>query len=173
MSKIKFKIGTIEDIDMLSHLSGATFTESFGADNTEQNMTSYINEYFNPLVLKHELEDTNNLYCIVYFEDKPAGYFKLRFNAYFEELEDYLPIEIVRLYFLKEYHRLGLGKRSIEYIINLSKKNQYNLLWLAVWEHNFNAITFYEKMRFIKFSSKPFILGNDKQTDICYKLMLN
>lgn len=42
--------------------------------------------------------------------------------------------------------------------------------WLGVWERNFPAIAFYERMGFVRAGEHVFMLGDDAQTDyIMYK----
>jgi ribosomal protein S18 acetylase RimI-like enzyme len=173
LSKIKIRAVDSGDLQMLSQIASITFNESFAAFNTPENMCSYINEHFNESALKTDVENDSNLYYLIYTDQQAVGYMKLRFNSSIEGIEDYFSIEIERIYILKNYHKQGLGKRLIQKAIQIAKENNYNLLWLAVWEHNTNAIAFYEHMGFTRFSTKTFVLGNDVQNDICYKLKID
>lgn len=173
MSKIKFRVAKDGDIDLLTELSVRTFSETFSASNTAENMKKYITAHFNYPSFRSELESDNILYFIISHGNVDIGYFKLRLNAYFDSLESYNPVEIARLYILNAYQRKGIGTKCIKYIIDLCLKNGYNLIWLAVWEHNHEAIAFYESMGLIKFAIKPFKLGDDIQNDYCYKMILS
>jgi ribosomal protein S18 acetylase RimI-like enzyme len=45
-------------------------------------------------------------------------------------------------------------------------------VWLGVWEKNLRAISFYEKNGFIAFDQHIFQLGDDRQTDIMMKKLI-
>ena len=60
----------------------------------------------------------------------------------------------------------------IQKTIEIGKENNLYYIWLGVWEHNINAIRFYEKQGFEKFDTHIFKLGNDEQTDNLMKLVL-
>ena len=47
-------------------------------------------------------------------------------------------------------------------------------MWLGVWEHNYRAQKFYQKMGFEDTGYKhPFPIGNTPQTDLWYWKFLN
>ena len=46
-------------------------------------------------------------------------------------------------------------------------------IWLGVWGKNERAIRFYRKWRFTQIGTQPFVLGNDRQTDLILWLPLN
>ncbi|GMS48098.1 hypothetical protein NUITMVRE34_13780 [Enterococcus gallinarum] len=46
-----------------------------------------------------------------------------------------------------------------------AKAKQKTSLWLGVWEHNANALAFYNKMGFRRVGSHSFFMGDDEQTD--------
>jgi ribosomal protein S18 acetylase RimI-like enzyme len=173
MSKIKIKEAGIEDLEDIQHIAIQTFNESFALYNTAENMRMYTARHFSYEVLLAELENDNLKYLTISNRDKIIGYAKLKFNAQHPDLEYASTIEIERFYLLNEVQRQGLGSKFMQYIIQLAKEAGYETLWLAVWEHNQKAILFYEKMGFTSFSTKAFVLGNDIQKDLCYKLLLH
>lgn len=61
-----------------------------------------------------------------------------------------------RLYLLKEFFGLNLGKELFNFNLNLSKENNQQGIWLAVWIENKRAINFYHKMGFQKVGSFDF-----------------
>ena len=73
----------------------------------------------------------------------------------------------------QELHGKQLGKLLLQKAIDISQKQGYQYLWLAVWERNLKAIAFYTKHGFVEFDKHTFLLGNDAQIDIMMKLELN
>lgn len=172
MSKVKINAVGVEDAELIRQLAIQTFSESFAEYNTAENMRLYIQRNFSNEIFKSELENENFLFLVIEYRNTPAGYIKIKFNAKHPEIEYESSIEIERFYILREFQRKGIGRKAMNYIIDLAKAHDYETLWLGVWEHNHNAIAFYETMGFNAFSHQAFIPGNDIQNDICYKLTL-
>lgn len=59
MEAIQIKRITLNDIEQLQQIGRQTFYETFSAENTEENMTNYLNEGFSLEKLTAELNDKN------------------------------------------------------------------------------------------------------------------
>lgn len=81
-------------------------------------------------------------------------------------------LEIERIYVLKEFQGIRVGKILFDKAIEVAKKKNSDYVWLGVWEENPKAIHFYKKNGFLEFDKHIFKLGNDEQTDIMMKLQL-
>jgi len=60
----------------------------------------------------------------------------------------------------------------MQYCLKYAIDTQHDVIWLGVWEHNHNAVHFYKQWGFEIFGAHPFILGDDKQTDVLMKKQL-
>lgn len=68
----------------------------------------------------------------------------------------------------------GIAKQLIDFAENYAKENNYEVIWLGVWEHNIRAKKFYEKNGFKDSGhTHPFPIGNTAQTDNWYWKFLN
>jgi len=172
MKTVTFEIlpVTIKDLKHLKELGEQTFTESYAAMNTEQNMRLYLKENFSESVLSHELEDPAVQHYLAYSGAKPVAYTKLNFGEAQKEIQDKKSIEIERIYVLKEFQRNNIGKYLLEKIVGVAKQQKMDFIWLGVWEKNFDAIKFYKRNGFVEFGKHPFKLGLDEQTDILMRL---
>ena len=74
-------------------------------------------------------------------------------------------LEVERIYIRPAFKRRGLGKYLIDKAIEIARAQGKKLIWLGVWEHNVNAIAFYEKMGFVHTGAHSFFMGDDEQTD--------
>lgn len=74
-------------------------------------------------------------------------------------------LEVERIYIRPAFKRRGLGKYLIDKAIEIARAQGKQLIWLGVWEHNVNAIAFYEKMGFVRTGAHSFFMGEDEQTD--------
>ena len=81
-------------------------------------------------------------------------------------------LEVQRIYVLEDYKNMKIGKSLIDEAKEIANKENLDYIWLGVWEHNINAIRFYEKQGFVKFDTHIFKLGDDEQTDNLMKYTL-
>jgi len=162
----------LEDLPVVKQICEKTFVETFGEENSEDDMKKYLQETFSEEVLKKELEEEDSLYFLAYMEEKPAGYMKLNFREAQTEKGYEDAMEVQRIYVLKEHKGKGIGKRMIEKAAAIGREKSLQYIWLGVWEHNRAAIAFYEKLGFLKFDSHVFVLGEDHQIDHLMKRAL-
>ncbi|OIR00679.1 protease synthase and sporulation negative regulatory protein PAI 1 [mine drainage metagenome] len=163
---------TISDIDELQKIGRQTFSETFSAVNTEENMRKYLDEGFSIEKLATELNDKNSEFYFATLDNNVIGYLKLNFGQSQTELKDDSSLEIERIYVLKEFHGKKIGQILYEKAMQVAKETKVNYVWLGVWEENNRALNFYKKNGFVAFDKHLFKLGNDVQTDIMMKLEL-
>ncbi len=155
-----------ENLAQLQKISMETFADTFGADNTQEDLDKYLQSAYNIKELQSELENSNSSFQFIYYHDALAGYLKTNVGDAQTELQDQNGLEIERIYIKKQFKRLGLGKQLIALASQQAQIKQKNFLWLGVWENNAPAISFYNKQGFTAFSEHLFKLGNDPQRDI-------
>lgn len=118
-------------------------------------------------------QTTITISFLALLDSTPIGYAKLRDVKIPAELKGTRNIELERLYVLKAYHDKKAGAALMQYCITYARQNNYEVMWLGVWEHNSRAINFYSKWGFTVFSAHIFRLGTDEQTDLLMKKALN
>ena len=172
MVKIDIVRVTPDDIEQLQKIGRQTFSETFSAGNTEENMRKYLDEGFSHEKLSDELSDDNAEFYFARIHDNVIGYLKLNAGQSQTELKDEKALEIERIYVLKEFHGKKVGQLLYEKAIHIAKQHNADYVWLGVWEENPRAINFYKKNGFVEFDKHIFKLGDDEQTDIMMKLQL-
>lgn len=155
----------IEDLAALQAIGIETFTDTFAAHNTLEDMKDYLDKAYNPEKLKQELSTEGSTFCLLYCKDEPAGYLKVNIDDALTEEMGADSLEVERIYIRPDFKRKGLGKYLIDKAIEIARVQGKGLIWLGVWEHNVNAIAFYEKMDFTRTGSHSFFMGDDEQTD--------
>jgi len=166
ISVSKAKSGNLE---VLVAISRETFFEAFSADNTTENMNSYMEANLTAETLAVEMANPESLFYLAHDGDEVIGYLKLNIGkAQTEPLGD-TRIEIERIYVKSQYHGKKVGQLLYEKALEVAKERHKTEIWLGVWEHNPKAIRFYEKNGFTPFDTHTFILGNEVQTDILMK----
>jgi ribosomal protein S18 acetylase RimI-like enzyme len=156
----------------LQHIGRLTFSETFAAVNTEENMKKYLDEGFAFSKLKDELNQKNSEFYFAELGNKLIGYSKINVGQAQTEIRDEKALEIERIYVLREFHGKNVGKILLEKAIEQAIERKLDYTWLGVWEENPRAIRFYEKNGFRPFDKHIFTLGDDKQTDVLLKRML-
>ncbi|MCD4557611.1 GNAT family N-acetyltransferase [Schaalia sp. lx-100] len=157
---------SVEDVETIRTISIETFTETFAADNTAEDMERYIAHAFHTEVLKKEVQNPDSQFFLAFLDEELAGYLKI--NVGTAQTEDRGPhcLEIERIYVRKAAKNRGLGKLMVHHACEQARILNLEVVWLGVWEHNKAAQTFYEKLGFQTVGAHTFVLGDDVQKDL-------
>lgn len=173
MENIKVVSVTLKDVEILQKIGRQTFFETFESTNSKENMTKYLDEGFSISKLTEELNNPDSLFYFALERENVIGYLKLNTGNSQTEIQDLKAIEIERIYVSKAFHGKKVGQILYDKALEIAKKMDVKYIWLGVWEENPRAIQFYLKNGFVAFDKHIFKLGDDEQTDIMMKLILN
>ena len=153
------------DVERLQNICKQTFTETFGADNTDDYLEKFFAEAYAPDVLKAELNADASQTYFYNLNGQIAGYLKVNWSN--DQTEPFYPdaFEIQRIYVLKRFQHLHIGGRLMKKALSIAKDLDKSQVWLGVWEQNINAQGFYQHYGFRQVSQHTFSVGNDDQTD--------
>jgi len=163
---VKIRHANREDASLLAELGARTFSETFAADNTDENMSAYLAESFGLSHQMEELTDPASTFLIAEIGGLAGGYAKLHANEALEDVEGNKPVELVRLYVSREWLGRGVGEALMRACIDEARQAQHDVIWLGVWERNGRAQAFYRKWNFRAVGEHVFQLGSDAQRDI-------
>jgi diamine N-acetyltransferase len=163
--KFEIHVAGKEEAYLISDMSRQTFYDSFAAQNSKENMESFLNGQFSHALLMGEVGKAGNIFLLAYLGKGAVGYAKMTESASPAGLGDLPAIEISRIYVIKNVIGKGVGKELMKHCLNLAREKGKKIIWLGVWEHNLQAISFYHKWGFERFSQHIFMLGADPQTD--------
>ncbi|APZ47983.1 N-acetyltransferase [Polaribacter reichenbachii] len=136
---------TFKDAKLLSKLGIDSFLTAHGHSAPKKDIENYLANNLTENNFTSELKDIRNEFYLLYVDNKLAGYSKIVFNKTNINIPAHNVTNLSRLYLLKEYYGLGLGKILFDFNIQLCKENKQSGIWLAVWVENQNAIKFYHK----------------------------
>lgn len=173
MSSIIINKASAEDVEIVQSLGTQTFSETFAEDNTEEAMKKYLEENFNTEKIKSELNNPDSHFYIAWEEDNPVGYLKVNTGNAQTELQDDASLEIERIYVKKSHHGKKVGQLLYDQALETARQLSKSYLWLGVWEENLRALNFYKKNGFVEFDKHIFRLGEEEQTDLMMKKMLD
>ena len=145
---IKIVKASIKDAKLLSRISAASFLPAHGHSSPKEDIEHYLAENFNERNFINELNNNKNQYYLIELKDTIVGYSKIIFNEKCDIINTKNITYMSRLYLLKEYYGVGLGKKLLDFNVNLSKENKQKGIWLKVWVENQKAIKFYKKNGF-------------------------
>lgn len=165
MAEIRVEKVTLDKLDVLQKLSIDTFRETFGYDNTEEELQQFFDDNYTLEQLEKDVTDAESDVRFVLVDGREVGFMKVNWGAAQTEHELENTFEIQRIYILSECQSLGLGKKLFELALDMAKKGGFDWAWLGVWEDNVKAQGFYRKYGFEKFSEHSFEVGDKVDTD--------
>jgi ribosomal protein S18 acetylase RimI-like enzyme len=173
MSKIEINKASILELETIQKISIQTFTDTFAAVNTAENMMNYIRDNFNLEKISSEINNPDSAFYIAIFENETVGYLKINFGNAQTEKQKENTLEIHRIYVLETFHGKKVGQLLLDEAIKIAQETDIDSIWLGVWEENHKALRFYTKNGFVEFDKHIFILGDEVQTDLLIQLEIN
>lgn len=166
MNTIEIRKATVSDLETIQKISIQTFTETFAAVNTPENITDYIKDSLNTEQLSAELNNANSQFYIAYSDIEVVGYLKINFGDAQTESFKENTLEVQRIYVLQNFHGKNIGQLLLDEVKKIAQTTGVDYIWLGVWEENHRALQFYTKNGFVVFDKHVFKMGNDEQTDL-------
>jgi GNAT superfamily N-acetyltransferase len=168
MNSLLIRRAELSDADALSELAARTFIETFGSENTPEDLAAHLRSFYSPARQAAEIADPNIIVLLALQSDNLVGFAYIQRSKAPDCVISERPIELRRFYFAKSTH--GNGFASV--LMQSARQAALDLdgidLWLGVWERNPRAIAFYSKSGFVKVGSHIFTVGTDRQTDYVF-----
>ena len=142
-----------KDISVIQDLAKKSWSFAY-ADILEQDQIDYMLDlmYSEEALTKH-FENPNYHYYLIQEDDQFLGFVGFEFH---QEAET---TKLHRIYFLKEAQGKGLGKKSLEFVINEAKNVNDKRVILTVNKNN-KAQNFYSSQGFQIYDEAIFDIGN-------------
>jgi len=169
---MQIRKATINDAKVLAELGAITFYATFHQFHTEEDMQQYIRKAYSHEQIEANFKNENIVYFLAFDNEVPVGYTKLIRNSAEQKLDTKKNIELEKIYVLKEYFDKKVGKELMIETITFSKSENFETLFLGVWQENERAIKFYKKFGFTIFATRNFLLGQTICDDYMMKLEL-
>lgn len=115
MQAYEIKKVTIADIQDLQQISRETFSETFGSQNSTENMEKFLNKAYAEEKLRSEIENKNSNFYFLIVNNQVAGYLKVNeVDAQTEQVADNA-LEVERIYLKQNFQHQGLGLVLIKF----------------------------------------------------------
>jgi diamine N-acetyltransferase len=153
------------DAASVAALGARTFADTFGADNTPEDMQAYLASTYGERQQLAEFANPDILTLLVADGEAPVAFTQVRRAPAPPCVTLDAPVELWRFYVDREWHGRGVAASLMEGALSAARELGGRSVWLSVWERNARAIAFYTKCGFSDVGSKVFIVGSDHQTD--------
>jgi ribosomal protein S18 acetylase RimI-like enzyme len=114
----------------------------------DEDLDEYMKGHYNAEAIQQELANPENIYHILYYNGKPAGFSKLVLNAAHEKVKPMNSAKLDRIYILPEYFDKKLGAELLKFTVEFARQHAQAGIWLVTWVGNTRAINFYSKAGF-------------------------
>ncbi len=167
MDEIQIRFATTADAQLLAEIGRKSFYDAFADDprNAPADMEIFINQSFGADIQAEELANDKIVYLIAEVAGETAGYAKLNKDTSETMISGDKCLEIARFYLLQNWIGKGVSQKMMQAVLDFAAANDFDTIWLGVWEFNYRAQKFYQKYNFQHVGEHIFQLGNDPQID--------
>jgi hypothetical protein len=130
---------TESDHNSIVRIGKISVEESHRGSCSAEVMNEYLERTYNSDAIKEELNDINNIYYIINYNDKPVGFSKIILNTKHPKIATNNVTKLDRIYLLKEFYGLKLGLKLLNFNIELAKSNNQSGMWWYSWIGNTRA----------------------------------
>jgi len=145
----------INDSALLSELGARAFREAFESFMSPFTMDAHIAATYNQSRQMDELADSSKKILIIEQGGIAAGYALLHAHESPLVVRDVNSIELSRIYLRQDFIGHGLGRALMLECLEEARRRDHKSIWLAVWEKNERAVSFYGKFGFERVGIRP------------------
>ena len=156
---------TPDDASAVAAFAERTFVETFGPDNTPEDLAAHVAKAFGVAQQSGELRDPNIITLLGESGATLVAFAQLRRGHHPPCVTGPDPIELLRFYVDRPWHGQGIAQSLMCAVEETARQADARTLWLGVWERNPRAIAFYAKCAFTDVGEQEFMVGSDRQTD--------
>lgn len=163
--QIVIRRATDDDASRLADFACRTFVETFGPDNTADDMALHVAKSFGADIQLSEIRDPAMSTLVAELGATMAGFAQVRAGLPPACVTGDAPVELRRFYVDRPFHGGGIARALMQAVDRVARTLGGRTLWLGVWERNPRAIAFYTKCGFVDVGAHAFIFGTEEQTD--------
>jgi len=163
---ITIRPATLEDAALLADIGARLFDQTFLAQNTPEDMESYLASTYSPEIQRAEIADPDRATVFAFDHAGTAiGFATKRRGTRSSGVVAERPVEVQRIYVDRNSHGSGIGAALMNSCVEQARAWNGDVLWLGVWQENPRAIAFYKRQGFEVVGVQTFMVGSDLQHD--------
>ena len=156
---------TEQDIPLLRDLTEQTFREAYSDSTDPASMEQHVQRNFRLEQIAADFQLPATRFVLARCADQWAGFLLLRTDHTHELLAPARALYLHRIYVRRDFWRQQVGSALMQYAIDAARQDQYDWLWLVVWDQNQRAIDFYRRWGFEHFGYEMFQFGDEWTRD--------
>lgn len=162
---------TAEDAPPLARLGRESFIAKFGHLYSEEDLSSFLQQVYDPAVVASEIADEAHIHCLAEEEGRLIGFCKMVYpSCYAEHSEARNPIALGQLYTDPARTGEGIGARLMDWVLQEACTRGCDAVQLSVYSENEAAQRFYQRYGFIKIADIHFMVGNHRDDEFLYEM---
>ena len=162
---------TEKDYPSIVSIGKISVAESHRGSCSDKDMNEFLEKNYNNDAIGEELNDSRNIYHIIYYNDIPVGFSKIILDAEHPNIVTRNVTKLDRIYLLKEFYGLKLGLELLNFNVGISRSNKQLGMWLYTWIGNTRALDFYTKAGYAIIGSHKFYVTKTHY-DLSHQLFL-
>ncbi len=154
----------VADATALESLAARTFAETYD-DLTPERVARYVREVLSAERFRRVVRRPDALVLLASAASGPQlGYAHLEPTPPPDAVLGDSPVELVRLYLLRESQGRGIGAALLRVGLEWARERKHGRCWLRVWDRNPRAVSFYERHGFEVVGREPYGAGGMDDT---------
>lgn len=166
MRPFAIRPATLEDAAILADLGARTFRETFETICSAQDLDAFLAQAYGEAIQRAELADPSRPARVLEIGGVPSGFLQLRLGHREPGVPGERPVELQRIYLLREAQGSGGGAALMVEAVDLAVAWDADTLWLGVWENNHRALAFYARSGFREVGEHIFKIGEQIDRDL-------
>ena len=162
-----------DDAEPLAGLALRSFLDAFAAQNDPDDVAAYTSRVYGPAQQAAEIANPAIVTLVAETDGRLAAYAMLRSGTTGPGVTGPAPVEIMRFYVDRPWHGTGVAHRMMDAALRTAREQGARTAFLAVWEHNPRALSFYTRRGFAVVGAQDFLLGSDLQNDLVMTRAIN
>lgn len=168
MNGVTIRRAAVSDAPALAELAARTFTETFAADNSAEDLELHLQAAYGVFQQTAEIEDPEVTTLLAMQGESLVGFAQIRRKAAPACVISARPVELHRFYLARPVQGRGVAAPLMQAARDAARDLGGFDIWLGVWERNARAIAFYRKAGYMQVGSHVFTVGSDRQTDLVF-----
>ncbi|WP_222981589.1 GNAT family N-acetyltransferase [Flagellimonas meishanensis] len=145
---------SLEDFSKLQRICIDCYSNYFGHCWMDGGLNWYLDVQFGDDKLRSDLNNGEVDYYFITLKNSAIGFIKVNNNPNSHMFSADKCAELEKMYVYPEYKGMGLGRKALEQVIQITKSRGKEVLFLEVLGANLKGIRFYEKLGFCLHSIK-------------------
>jgi len=173
---INIRIANQSDAIHIALLGRITYVESHGKYIENKSvLLNYCNETFSVDETRNQLDNPDNIFWIVFYNELPIGYAKLVLNATSKYASSKNTCRLQKIYILNDFIAMKIGYKLLNSITEKAQILQFDTVWLTVYIKNNKAMNFYTKNGFEQVGNYSFQMVDETYDNYVFqkKLQVN